>query len=186
MPSQSGYLKENTWTELLPESTSPELLVGSTVMVYAPAIDGYTCVSANPQTITLKTEAAENIITFYYREATSTIPAGEPAKEPFNKNANPRQLNRDDHFAYIKGYPDGTFRPEQTIKRAEMVAMVNRALGRDPQSETDMLAGMKTWKDNADATVWYYLDIQEATNGHTYARETGGEYWTGLLADTVS
>ena len=186
LPSQSGYLKENTWTELLPESTSPELLVGSSVMVYAPAIDGYTCVSANPQTITLKTEAAENIITFYYREATSTIPAGEPAKEPFNKNANPRQLNRDDHFAYIKGYPDGTFRPEQTIKRAEMVAMVNRALGRDPQSETDMLAGMKTWKDNADAAVWYYLDIQEATNGHTYARKTGGEYWTGLLADTVS
>ncbi|MEI3090362.1 MAG: hypothetical protein V8T01_10585 [Oscillospiraceae bacterium] len=74
MPSQSGYLKENTWTELLPESTSPELLVGSTVMVYA-AIDGYTCVSANPQTITLKTEAAENIITFYYREATEHNPA---------------------------------------------------------------------------------------------------------------
>ena len=102
-----------------------------------------------------------------------------------------------DHWAYdaiaiaakmgwIEGYPDGTFRPEQTIKRAEMVAMVNRALGRDPQSETDMLAGMKTWKDNADAAVWYYLDIQEATNGHTYAWKTGGEYWTGLLADTVS
>ena len=302
------YLKENTTTALLPESTSPELLVGSTVTVYAPAIDGYTCVSANPQTITLKTEAAENIVTFYYKENTNTIPAGEPAKEPFNKNANPRQLNRDDHFAYIKGYPDGTvhpeasltraeaaailyrvmepscvekfhadtssfrdvpagkwyttyvatlekagvivdskdgdfrpndaitraelasmlarfanvtggttsfsdvpaahwaadyiaaavrsgwitgypdgtFRPEQTIKRAEMVAMVNRALGRDPQSADALLPAMKTWTDNADAAVWYYLDIQEATNGHTYARKTGGEYWTGLLADTVS
>ncbi|MEI3090361.1 MAG: hypothetical protein V8T01_10580 [Oscillospiraceae bacterium] len=69
--------------------------------------------------------------------------------------------------------------PEQTIKRAEMVAMVNRALGRDPQSETDMLAGMKTWKDNADAAVWYYLDIQEATNGHTYARKTGRRILNG-------
>ena len=86
---------------------------------------------------------------------------------------------------WIQGYPDGTFRPEQTIKRAEMTAMVNRALGRDPQSASDLLEGMKTWKDNADPTAWFYLDIQEAANGHTYARKTGGEYWTGLVADVV-
>lgn len=86
---------------------------------------------------------------------------------------------------WIQGYPDGTFRPEQTIKRAEMTAMVNRALGRDPQSASDLLEGMKTWKDNADPTAWFYLDIQEAANGHTYARKTGGEYWTGLVADAV-
>ena len=85
LPSQSGYLKENTWTELLPESTSPELLVGSSVRVYAPAIDGYICVSANPQTITLKTEAAENIITFYCREATSAIPPVSPRKSRSTK-----------------------------------------------------------------------------------------------------
>ena len=69
--------------------------------------------------------------------------------------------------------------------RAEMTAMVNRALGRDPQSASDLLEGMKTWKDNADPTAWFYLDIQEAANGHTYARKTGGEYWTGLVADVV-
>ena len=86
---------------------------------------------------------------------------------------------------WIQGYPDGTFRPEQTIKRAEMTVMVNRALGRDPQSASDLLEGMKTWKDNADPTAWFYLDIQEAANGHTYARKTGGEYWTGLVADVV-
>ena len=68
---------------------------------------------------------------------------------------------------------------------AEMTAMVNRALGRDPQSASDLLEGMKTWKDNADPTAWCYLDIQEAANGHTYARKTGGEYWTGLVADVV-
>ena len=27
---------------------------------------------------------------------------------------------------------------------------------------------MKTWKDNADTARWYYLDVQEATNSHTY------------------
>ena len=300
------YLKESTGEALLP-AYSGTGVVGNSLTVTAPAIDGYTALAPTSYTITLNAEAAENIITFYYREATSTIPAGEPAKEPFNKNANPRQLNRDDHFAYIKGYPDGTvrpeasltraeaaailyrvmekscverfhaesssfrdvpdgkwyttyvatlekagvivdskdgnfrpndaitraelasmlaqfanvtggtntfsdvpathwaadyiaaavrsgwiqgypdgtFRPEQTIKRAEMTAMVNRALGRDPQSASDLLEGMKTWKDNADPTAWFYLDIQEAANGHTYARKTGGEYWTGLVADVV-
>lgn len=300
------YLKEGTGEALLP-AYSGTGVVGNSLTVTAPAIDGYTALAPTSYTITLNAEAAKNIITFYYREATSTIPAGEPAKEPFNKNANPRQLNRDDHFAYIKGYPDGTvrpeasltraeaaailyrvmekscverfhaesssfrdvpdgkwyttyvatlekagvivdskdgnfrpndaitraelasmlaqfanvtggtnmfsdvpathwaadyiaaavrsgwiqgypdgtFRPEQTIKRAEMTAMVNRALGRDPQSASDLLEGMKTWKDNADPTAWFYLDIQEAANGHTYARKTGGEYWTGLVADVV-
>ena len=300
------YLKEGTGEALLP-AYSGTGVAGNSLTVTAPAIDGYTALAPTSYTITLNAEAAENIITFYYREATSTIPAGEPAKEPFNKNANPRQLNRDDHFAYIKGYPDGTvrpeasltraeaaailyrvmekscverfhaesssfrdvpdgkwyttyvatlekagvivdskdgnfrpndaitraelasmlaqfanvtggtntfsdvpathwaadyiaaavrsgwiqgypdgtFRPEQTIKRAEMTAMVNRALGRDPQSASDLLEGMKTWKDNADPTAWFYLDIQEAANGHTYARKTGGEYWTGLVADVV-
>lgn len=300
------YLKEGTGEALLP-AYSGTGVVGNSLTVTAPAIDGYTALAPTSYTITLNADAAKNIITFYYREATSTIPAGEPAKEPFNKNANPRQLNRDDHLAYIKGYPDGTvrpeasltraeaaailyrvmekscverfhaesssfrdvpdgkwyttyvatlekagvivdskdgnfrpndaitraelasmlaqfanvtggtntfsdvpathwaadyiaaavrsgwiqgypdgtFRPEQTIKRAEMTAMVNRALGRDPQSASDLLEGMKTWKDNADPTAWFYLDIQEAANGHTYARKTGGEYWTGLVADVV-
>ena len=300
------YLKEGTGEALLP-AYSGTGVAGNSLTVTAPAIDGYTALAPTSYTITLNADAAKNIITFYYREATSTIPAGEPAKEPFNKNANPRQLNRDDHFAYIKGYPDGTvrpeasltraeaaailyrvmekscverfhaesssfrdvpdgkwyttyvatlekagvivdskdgnfrpndaitraelasmlaqfanvtggttlfsdvptthwaadyiaaavrsgwiqgypggtFRPEQTIKRAEMTAMVNRALGRDPQSASDLLEGMKTWKDNADPTAWFYLDIQEAANGHTYARKTGGEYWTGLVADVV-
>ena len=40
---------------------------------------------------------------------------------------------------------------------------------------------MKTWKANADTARWYYLDVQEATNSHTY---TGAptETWTSLTA----
>ena len=40
---------------------------------------------------------------------------------------------------------------------------------------------MKTWKDNADTARWYYLDVQEATNSHTYTGATT-ETWTSLTA----
>ena len=83
-------------------------------------------------------------------------------------------------MGWINGYPDGSFRPDQTITRAEMMAMVNRALGRTPWSESDLLPGMKTWSDNANVGAWYYLDVQEATNGHTYTKSGDHETWKKL------
>ena len=69
----------------------------------------------------------------------------------------------------------------EEFTRAELMAMVNRATGRAPESTGALLSGMKTWKDNADTARWYYLDVQEATNSHTY---TGAptETWTSLTA----
>ena len=83
------------------------------------------------------------------------------------------------NLGWINGYPDGTFGPDKTVTRAELMAMVNRATGRAPESTGALLSGMKTWKDNADTARWYYLDVQEATNSHTY---TGAptETWTSL------
>ena len=85
------------------------------------------------------------------------------------------------NLGWINGYPDGTFGPDKTVTRAELMAMVNRATGRAPKSTSALLSGMKTWKDNADTARWYYLDVQEATNSHTY---TGAptETWTSLTA----
>ena len=44
----------------------------------------------------------------------------------------------------IYGYTDGTFRPDQTITRAETIVMVNRILGRSVQAGT-ALSGYKTF-----------------------------------------
>ena len=87
-------------------------------------------------------------------------------------------------MGWINGYPDGSFRPDATITRAEMMAMINRALGRTPKSADDLLSGMKAWRDNANVNAWYYLDVQEATNSHTYTRKTNDyEYWDKLISD---
>ena len=79
---------------------------------------------------------------------------------------------------WVNGYPDGTFRPDREITRAESMALINRVLERDPESEEDLLEGMITWHDNADKSKWYYVDVQEATNSHDYEHKTNGhERW---------
>ena len=85
---------------------------------------------------------------------------------------------------WIKGYPDGTFRPDRNITRAEAMALINRVLDRAPESPSDLLPDMNKWSDNMDTTKWYYLDIQEATNSHDYTRKTFNyELWKRMLLD---
>lgn len=84
-------------------------------------------------------------------------------------------------LGWITGYPDGTFRPDKNVTRAELMAMINRATGRAPKSADAFLPGMKTWSDNT-ADKWYYLDVQEATNSHSYTVK-GSETWTALTSD---
>ena len=93
----------------------------------------------------------------------------------------------DDHWAvsfirtaanngWINGYDDGSFRPDNSVTRAEAVTMLNRMLNRNPETLPE--TGMKTFSDNMDPTMWYYIAIQEAANGHDYTRGADGvEVW---------
>ena len=102
----------------------------------------------------------------------------------------------DDHWAYdaiyiaakmgwIVGYPDGTFDPDATITRAEMMTLINRALDRVPSDEDHLLSErtMLTFSD-CKPGAWYYIAVQEATNSHTYERsateKNGDEQWVSL------
>ena len=84
---------------------------------------------------------------------------------------------------WINGYPDSTFRPDQYITRAEAMTLVNRVLNRLPEKSEDLLDDMIKWPDNADASVWYYLAVQEATNSHDYSDKSDAdkyEKWTKI------
>ena len=82
---------------------------------------------------------------------------------------------------WITGYPDGTFRPDNKITRAEAMTLVNRVLKRLPETEEDLHDDMIKWSDNSDASQWFYLDVQEATNSHYYqTKENQFEKWTKL------
>ena len=85
-------------------------------------------------------------------------------------------------LGWVQGYPDGSFRPGNSVTRAEAITMINRVLRRNPGSKDDLLPGMKTWPDNPEE-AWYYLAVQEATNGHEFRRKADDhEKWTVLSA----
>lgn len=85
-------------------------------------------------------------------------------------------------LGWINGY-GSTYEPDKYITRAETVAILNRVLNRAPQNTSDLLSGLNTFND-VSVTSWYYLDVEEAANSHTYTRKTNDyEYWDKLISD---
>ena len=84
-------------------------------------------------------------------------------------------------FGWLRGYPDGNFRPDAAIRRSETAAVVNRMVNRSPD---------RAWiRANSEALQfypdvlpvhWAYAQIQEAANGHDFVPRPAGERWTGL------
>lgn len=78
----------------------------------------------------------------------------------------------------IKGYPDGTFRPNAFITRAEAVVILNKIFERNYDAMSAMNAKNKEYiKRFIDLTpsFWGFNDMVEATNTHLFKRRVKGE-----------
>ena len=94
-----------------------------------------------------------------------------------------KYIERAAELGWIKGFEDGTFRPDTYITRAQAMTMINRVLNRIPEENGDLLAGMNTWPD-CNPGDWFYLAVQEATNSHDFKHKAGNyETWTGMNKD---
>ena len=92
-----------------------------------------------------------------------------------------KYIQRAAELGWIKGFEDGTFRPDTYITRAQAMTMINRVLNRIPEDESDLLPGMNVWPD-CNPGDWFYLAVQEATNSHDYKHKAGNyETWTKLM-----
>ena len=79
-------------------------------------------------------------------------------------------------LGFVNGYGDETFQPDRYVTRAEAIKIINRTLNRAPDKD-HLLPNMITWVDNMDTEAWYYAEIQEATNSHTYTWDKTSEIW---------
>ena len=94
-----------------------------------------------------------------------------------------KYIERAAELGWIKGFEDGTFRPDTYITRAQAMTMINRVLNRIPEDESDLLPGMNVWPD-CNPGDWFYLAVQEATNSHDFEHKAGNyETWTGMNKD---
>lgn len=81
-------------------------------------------------------------------------------------------------YGWIGGYPDGSFRPNNSITRAEVAVIVNNMLGRDADESyinrnADELVSFVDLSKNH----WAYYTIMESTNSHDYTASSNGESW---------
>ncbi|WP_304016803.1 SHIRT domain-containing protein [Fenollaria timonensis] len=84
---------------------------------------------------------------------------------------------------WISGYPDGSFRPNSLISRAEAVTIVNRLLERRPDKDyiDTHKPELKPFTD-LKPSYWAYYEIYEAVDGHDYNRSFTDieEHWYRL------
>lgn len=79
---------------------------------------------------------------------------------------------------WINGYGDGRFGPDDTLTRAQLVTIINRATGRraDPGFLNANIGRLNTFSD-VGPSYWAYYDILEAANTHTFSSQGGREVW---------
>ena len=88
---------------------------------------------------------------------------------------------------WISGYPDGSFRPEQAISRAEVTSITNRMLNR--YADLDWIDAHRAEVirfSDVGRSDWFFEPVMEATMGHDFTRDVDGktEHWTGLNGKT--
>ena len=84
----------------------------------------------------------------------------------------------------IEGYPDGTFKPDNPITRAEVASMINKLYDRFP--DKDYIDGhqkiVHAYKDLPYKSHWAYYELVEAYETHKFVRLPNNmEEWKELI-----
>ncbi len=83
----------------------------------------------------------------------------------------------------IAGYPDGSFKPDNAITRAETTRILNSLFDRkvDSKGLDKVMDDLRLYKD-LDKNHWAYYEIMEASHTHQYERAgSGPENWTSII-----
>ncbi len=86
------------------------------------------------------------------------------------------ELNKEDHIAYVSGYPDGTVQPEGYITREEVATIFFRLL--TDSSRADFITEYNPYPD-VEYGRWSYYAITTMTNGDLMLGRPGGVFDPG-------
>ena len=83
-------------------------------------------------------------------------------------------INAAANAGWVEGYPDGSFRPDEPISRAEVVRLVNGMINRSVTLDKLKGLGVECPYNDLVENHWSYCDLMEATIPHS------AEEWHGL------
>lgn len=93
------------------------------------------------------------------------------------------QLNKEDHFAYVSGYPDGTVQPNDPITREEVATIFFRLL--TDASRADYITVRNPFPD-VESSRWSFYSITTLNNGGIMTGRTGGDFDPGAYITVPS
>lgn len=169
----SIFTLENDFTDILPERWSNSAL---STMANGKYIVGRPDGSFDPEAPITRAEFATMAVRFASLMDTSGVSftdiEGHWAEQYILKAAK---------AGWIHGYPDGSFKPDAYITRAEAMTLVNNVLSRHVNAE-GLHANTRLWIDMT-GSEWFYYIVLEATNSHDFVRQEDGynETWTEIL-----
>lgn len=121
-------------------------------------------------------------LVYRFKEINSTLNFNSPYSDVNAGYWAFKQITYAANAGWITGYVDGTFKPDNTITRCEVVALTNRMLGRTTKNITVYGSNghYMTHFSDVPETFWAYTAIMEASNDH-YVRQVNhlGETWEG-------
>jgi len=84
----------------------------------------------------------------------------------------------------MHGDETGTFRPKDSITRAEATTGINRILGRGDTTarSVELVSNLIIFPDVSD-NVWFYYHVLEATNSHRFVMDGYEEIWIDVVND---
>lgn len=143
-------------------------------------INGYTDKTFKPDNAVSRSEFVAMTVRFYGLFDKVKYPANTTKYVDVNsKHWGIKDISFATAKKWLNGYPDGSFRPDNNITRAEVVTIVNHTMERtaDEKYINQNFAALNKFNDLNNNYYWAFYDIIEAANSHNLTKKAGVETW---------
>ena len=142
-------------------------------------ISGYSDGTFAPEEQITRAEFVAMCSRFYSLTNTISVSKANGFKDVQSSHWAYKYINTAAAMDWVAGYADDTFRPDNNIKRAEVVAIVNRMTDRSADRDyvNNHMTELNPFTDMKDSVYWAFYDVIEAANSHSIVNGTEGERW---------